>query len=385
MTTANHNLQELEQLVSKLLDNSISSEDLDRLEDALRSDPEARSRYAEFMTVESMLHWEFANAAEEVSASKVRPLIDFSLWLRPAMALAACLVAALTGWWVLNSGISSQEEEDVATVSSKEKSTVVAEIGALAKTSTVSGQPVQAMPPPVRNVVVFGSDANEVVASTVSAAPGVDLVQREREALLDAAYGVEILKSGQGFGEGGYVEVTEKVTAWRAEDDLRVGTEFGVQPFEGMDMLRFSRMEVDVFKQQAEVSELVRVLDVRTLGEEISDNKTVVKSTVRFNQGVGIADAGTAFALSLHAIDQDGNLNIAVGREETRVMSDGNPATWERVESEMELPEGTDFVVVALSAHKEGPQALLPDLSGHYADDLEIAMAVEGRPVYGRL
>ena len=179
--------------------------------------------------------------------------------------------------------------------------------------------------------------------------------------------------------------MTEKVTAWRVEDDLRVGTEFGVQPFEGMDMLRFSRMEVDVFKQQAEVSELVRVLDVRTLGKEISDNKTVVKSAVRFNQGVGIADAGTAFALSLHAIDRDGRVNIAVGREETRVMSDGNPATWERVESEMELPEGTDFVIVALSAHKEGPQALLPDLSGHYADGLEIAMAVEGRPVYGRL
>ena len=107
--------------------------------------------------------------------------------------------------------------------------------------------------------------------------------------------------------------MTEKVTAWRVEDDLRVGTEFGVQPFEGMDMLRFSRMEVDVFKQQAEVSELVRVLDVRSLGKEISDNKTVVKSAVRFNQGVGIADAGTAFALSLHAIDRDGRRLMDAG------------------------------------------------------------------------
>ncbi|MFP6887847.1 MAG: hypothetical protein VB997_09805, partial [Opitutales bacterium] len=292
---------------------------------------------------------------------------------------------ALTGWWVVNSGTSSHEEENVAAVSTKGKIIEVAEKAALAKISTASEQPVQPTPPPVHNVVVFGPDKNEAFAFTVSAAPGVDLIQREREALLDAAYGVEILKSDQGFGEGGYVEVTEKVTAWRVEDDLRVGTEFGVQPFEGMDMLRFSRMEVDVFKQQAEVSELVRVLDVRTLGKEISDNKTVVKSAVRFNQGVGIADAGTAFALSLHAIDRDGRVNIAVGREETRVMSDGNPATWERVESEMELPEGTDFVIVALSAHKEGPQALLPDLSGHYADGLEIAMAVEGRTVYGRL
>ncbi|MBT7743260.1 MAG: hypothetical protein HN727_15760, partial [Opitutae bacterium] len=65
--------------------------------------------------------------------------------------------------------------------------------------------------------------------------------------------------------------------------------------------------------------------------------------------------------------------------------SDLNPKTWERVESEIELPEGTDFVVVSLSAQKEGSQALLPNLSGHYADGLEIAMAVDGRPVYSRL
>ena len=37
------------------------------------------------------------------------------------------------------------------------------------------------------------------------------------------------------------------------------------------------------------------------------------------------------------------------------------------------------------SAHKKGSQALLPNLSGHYADGLEIAMAVDGRPVYSRL
>ncbi|MBT4665407.1 MAG: hypothetical protein HOB63_02725 [Opitutae bacterium] len=65
--------------------------------------------------------------------------------------------------------------------------------------------------------------------------------------------------------------------------------------------------------------------------------------------------------------------------------SDLNPKTWERVESEIELPEGTDFVVVSLSAQKEGAQALLPNLSGHYADGLEIAMAGDGRPVYRRL
>ena len=150
-------------------------------------------------------------------------------------------------------------------------------------------------------------------------------------------------------------------------------------------MLRFSRMEVDVFGKKAEVSELVSVLDVRSLGANFANGKAVVKSSVCFNQGVGIADGSTSFALSLHAIKREGQVSLATRREETIVNSDVNPKTWERVESEIELPEGTDFVVVSLSAQKEGSQALLPNLSGYYADGLEIAMAVDGRPVYSRL
>ena len=150
-------------------------------------------------------------------------------------------------------------------------------------------------------------------------------------------------------------------------------------------MIRFSRMEVDVFRKKAEVSELVSVLDVRSLGANLVNGKAIVKSSVCFNQGVGIADGSTSFALGLHAINREGRVSLAIAKNETSVTSDVNPETWERVESEIELPEGTDFVVVSLSAQKEGSQALLPDLSGHYADGLEIAMAVDGRPVYSRL
>ena len=386
MKTTGNQFNELEHLVSLLLDDVITLEKRERLELLLRANASARVRYAELVALESMLHWEFADAAEEVHVAEFHPIVDFSTWLRPVTAMAACLVAALAGWLIMNLGNSGHGDGNLADDSSKGKTTHLA--GSTSRGNEIASVNQQLVTPalvPDHNVVVLGPSSKEAFASTMRAASGVDLVPHEREALIDAAYGVAVLESGQGFGEGGFVEVTEKVTAWRTDDDMRVGTEFGVQPFNGLDMLRFSRMEVDVFRQQAEVSELVRVLDVRPLVEEISDNKAVVKSAVLFNQGVGIADAGTEFALSLHAIDREGRVNVAVGREETQVMSDVNPTTWERVESEIELPEGTDFVVVALSARKEGSQALLPDLSGHYADGLEIAMAIDGRSVYGRL
>ena len=385
MPTTSNALQDLDRLVIQLFDESLSPADKDILEKVIRDNPEARRRYKDLVALESMLHWEFAGVESDVNTLRDTPLIDFSSWLRPAIALAACFIAALIGWWVIDQGVPVVDAEH------KIASRPLSNDGVIAGTNKSSEERqsdlnmdglVVAKEP---NTIVFGSETSKMLVSSIKPSSTVSLARQDREALLDAAYGLEILESGQGFGEGGYVEVKENVSAWRTEDALRVGEEFGVQPFQGGNMLRFSRMEVDVFSKRAEASELVSVLDVRAFGANLANGKAVVKSSVCFNQGVGIADGSTAFALSLHTINREGQVSLATGREEASLNSDLNPKTWERVESEIELPEGTDFVVVSLSAQKEGSQALLPNLSGHYADGLEIAMAVDGRPVYSRL
>ncbi|MBT6851210.1 MAG: hypothetical protein HOA16_08450 [Opitutae bacterium] len=385
MSNTSNALQDLDRLIIQLFDESLSPADKEILEKVIRDNPAARKRYTDLVALESMLHWEFAGVESDVNTLRVTPLIDFSSWLRPAIALAACFIAALIGWWVIDQGVPVVDAEH------KIASRPLSNDGAILGTNKSSQERhsdlnmdglVVAKEP---NTIVFGSETSKMLASDIQPSSTVSLARQDREALLDAAYGLEILESGQGFGEGGYVEVKENVSAWRTEDALRVGEEFGVQPFQGGNMLRFSRMEVDVFSKRAEASELVSVLDVRSFGAYLANGKAVVKSSVCFNQGVGIADGSTAFALSLHTINREGQVSLATRREEASLKSDLNPKTWERVESEIELPEGTDFVVVSLSAQKEGAQALLPNLSGHYADGLEIAMAVDGRPVYRRL
>ena len=365
MSNTSNAFQDLDRLIIQLFDESLSQADKEILETVIRDSPEARKRYADLVTLESMLHWEFAGVESDVNTLRDTLTIDFSAWLRPSMALAACFVAALIGWWVIDQGVPVVDgEREIA-------SRPLSNDGVIGGTNKfpeerqsdldMAGFVVAKEPP----VTVFGSETSKVVAAAIRPAPTVNLARHDREALLDAAYGLEILESDKGFGEGGYVEVKEKVSAWRTEDALRVGEEFGVQPFNGGNMLRFSRMEVDVFAKKAETSELVSVLDVRSLGANFTNGKAVVKSSVCFNQGVGIADGSTAFALSLHAIKREGQLSLATRREEAIVHSDLNPKTWERVESEIELPEGTDFVVVSLSAQKEGSQALQPNFSGH--------------------
>ena len=385
MSNTSNAFQDLDRMVSQLFDESLSPADKEILENVIRENPEARRRYANLVTLESMLHWEFAGVESDVNTLRDTIMVDFSAWLRPAMALAACFVATLIGWWVIDTGAPVVDTEHEIASLPLSHSSVITETNKSPEgrqSSLDMGNLVVTNEP---NTIVFGSESSKVLISSIKPSSTVNLARQDREALLDAAYGLEILESGQGFGEGGYVEVKENVSAWRTEDALRVGEEFGVQPYQGGNMLRFSRMEVDVFGKKAEVSELVSVLDVRSLRANLLNGKAVVKSSVCFNQGVGIADGSTSFALGLHAINREGRVSVAIAKKETSVTSDVNPETWERVESEIELPEGTHFVVVSLSAQKEGSQALLPDLSGHYADGLEIAMVVDGRPVYSRL
>jgi len=385
MSNTSNAFQDLDRMVSQLFDESLSPADKEILENVIRENPEARRRYADLVTLESMLHWEFAGVESDVNTLRDTIMVDFSAWLRPAMALAACFVATLIGWWVIDTGAPVVDTEHEIASLPLSHSSVITETNKSPEgrqSSLDMGNLVVTNEP---NTIVFGSESSKVLISSIKPSSTVNLARQDREALLDAAYGLEILESGQGFGEGGYVEVKENVSAWRTEDALMVGEEFGVQPYQGGNMLRFSRMEVDVFGKKAEVSELVSVLDVRSLRANLLNGKAVVKSSVCFNQGVGIADGSTSFALGLHAINREGRVSVAIAKKETSVTSDVNPETWERVESEIELPEGTHFVVVSLSAQKEGSQALLPDLSGHYADGLEIAMVVDGRPVYSRL
>tara|TARA_B100001094_G_C18153441_1_gene785052 strand:+ start:810 stop:1961 length:1152 start_codon:yes stop_codon:yes gene_type:complete len=375
--------QDLDRMVFQLFDESLPQADQVILENLILENSGARSRYAELVTLESMLHWEFAEVESDINPISNDQLVNFSEWLRPAIALAACFVAVLIGWWATDQVFPVVNPENEIASLQLSDSNLITKTNALKDLSSLNS--VDLFAPNDPNTIVFGSETSKMLVSSIKSSSTVNLARQDRDALLDAAYGLEVLESGQGFGEGGYVEVKENVSAWRTEDALRVGEEFGVQPHTGGSMIRFSRMEVDVFGKKAEVSELVSVLDVRSLGANLVNAKAIVKSSVCFNQGVGIADGSTSFALGLHAINREGRVSLAIAKNETSVTSDVNPETWERVESEIELPEGTDFVVVSLSAQKEGSQALLPDLSGHYADGLEIAMAVDGRPVYSRL
>jgi len=154
----------------------------------------------------------------------------------------------------------------------------------------------------------------------------------------------------------------------------------------GDRMIKFSKMEVDVDSLSAEVSETIQVLDLRKLHEAVNKGEATFDAEVHFNQGVGLADDSTEFSLSFHAISGGlGQTKRTIAHRENPLKSDVSPQTWEKLETEFPVPEGTDFVVVALSARKSGSDALVSNLTGYYADHLNLNLSVGGVEKIGPL
>jgi hypothetical protein len=192
--------------------------------------------------------------------------------------------------------------------------------------------------------------------------------------------GLMILHENKRFAEGGLVQFHDDIVAWNREEHLSVPTEQGILPLEGDRMIKLSKLSIDVQAQSAESSEAIRIFDLREMTRGKEEVGVWLNTSVYFNQGVGIAHGTTEFSLTLHAIQAtDGEPNRSIGHQESKLSSDLNPSTWEELNSEFEIPKGTDYLVVALNARKEGTQALLPDFGGHYADQLSLNLVLGDR------
>ena len=358
MNAANDNLKEVEILTVRVLDDLHNQEDMDRLSLFLSESPEARSRYAELVIQESMLHWETSEVVE-FEQPTVKTL---SFPRLPMVASFAAAIIAICSVWILNNDPSVVT--DIATLHPDDPSGEL-QSSNLPKPNTPSLH--------LADPLALGSPGRMPSLEIGGNSPFV----RSTEARDEVRRGIMILKENKRFAEGGLVQFHDDIVAWNREEHLSVPTEQGILPLEGDRMIKLSTLSIDVRTQSAESSETVRILDLREMTRGKEDMSVWLNTSVYFNQGVGIAHGITEFSLTLHAIQSsNGEPNRSIGHKESRISSDLNPATWEELNSEFEIPRGTDYLVVALNARKEGSQALLPDFGGHYADQLSLNLVL---------
>ena len=133
-------------------------------------------------------------------------------------------------------------------------------------------------------------------------------------------------------------------------------------------------------------SETLQGLDVRELSYEKPSHITKLDAEVYFNKGASVLADSTEFSLSVHALKNNENLEKkSIGMSKNSLHVDSSLITWEKVESQLVIPPGTEFLVVALSARQEGTGALLPTGNGYYADHLKINLMTDDGSVIGPL
>jgi len=351
-------LKEVELLTVRVLDDQFESKDMERLSVLLESSASARSRYTELVIQDSLLHWETSEVLEfEPSETKIV--------LFPKLPLVASFAAALLaifGIWHWNKAIPSASEELATGISAPESDK-------FASTPVLPTAP-QSTP---SQLASYKSPSFEVGLEVGGDGPFIRSIEARRE----ARNGMAILAEKKRFSEGGLVEFREDIVVWNRQEHLSVPAELGILPLKGDRMIKMSKLDIDVGTQSAEVSDTVRVLDLREIIRNQEASNVRLNTSVFFNQSLGIVRKSTEFSLTVHAIkSEEGEPNRSIGHLETSLNSDLDPITWEELNSEFEIPKGTDFLVVALNARREGSNALIPELGGLYADQLHLGLVV---------
>ena len=355
MSAIDISLKEVEILTIRVLDGLHEQKDMDRLSVLLSSSAVARSRYAELVIQDSLLHWETSDVLE-FEPSEPKTVLFPKV---PMVASFAAAILAIFGVWHWKKSTPSPAREVVADTPAT-----------LFGKSAVNPVNFQI---PEQPLTSFASLSTKVGLEVGGDGPFIRSIDARSEARL----GIAILEENKRFGEGGIVEIRDDVVVWNREEHLSVPAEQGILPLEGDRMIKLSKLGIDVPAQSAEISDTVRVLDLRGVIADQGVSTVRLNTSVFFNQSLGIVREATEFSLTVHAIkSENGQPNRSIGHQETSLTGDLNPITWEELNSEYEIPQGTDFLIVALNARREGTNALIPDVAGLYADQLNLGLVL---------
>jgi hypothetical protein len=173
---------------------------------------------------------------------------------------------------------------------------------------------------------------------------------------------------------------------WSGPDYSLTGPDSGIKTFEGAGMLRFR----DQASDPGHDSEVWQLIDLRPFKKMLEGGLVEAKLSSQFNRINGDARAGDQFGLTLvafHGIPADAKSlwterhTAALALADQDLITDRDPATWEKIEVSAKLPAETDFVIVEIRAiaPKDHP-GMIPLFPGHFADRVDMELCTPLQP-----
>lgn len=340
-------------LASQVLDETIDRENFIKLEELLSVSSENRNFYLEVIRLEALLHWEQEADEEEITFEKPK-IIPFPFYTA-ALSAAAIFVALIAGWWAFSNFESGTTTTNTLITVAHYTSPELDELQ--------SGNQIH----------------SEKLASADLASPyllsPVYTPLPEKVLIKEFRKGLELLEREESSYQYGSLDTVGPVRRLSRIGQLSRPTERGVLPAVGNDMIALSELQIDVDSQSAELMEMIQILDLRDIATNIATGEVQLNAEAMINQSYGACQEGAEFAVSFHAFrGRELSQKDEIGSWESSLKCDIDPQTWESLISSVQLPMGTEFVVVSINVRKSGSDAFVANTSSYYSDDFRLSL-----------
>ena len=178
---------------------------------------------------------------------------------------------------------------------------------------------------------------------------------------------------------------------WSGDDSEIVGEQQGVKPAHGNKMLRLLRPDFPG-KDNEKASyngDIYRLIDMRPYRSELADSSAVAQFSAAFNAIEFPAGEIYEAAMTLYAFDSEAARNdffrgvghmshnaegcLAVARA-GKLKLDRNPATWQRLTSDLRLPANAEFLMIQITIPSKRGEQVQKGFAGHYVDDARLSL-----------
>ncbi|MBI1370147.1 MAG: hypothetical protein GC162_16020 [Planctomycetes bacterium] len=166
---------------------------------------------------------------------------------------------------------------------------------------------------------------------------------------------------------------------WDGDASVIVGAENGITPHGGSKMLKFNLTAFNSFGGTS--ADVITLVDLAPFSADIATGEAVVHAQAFFNRILGTSTTDTEFLVTISAFSgspssfpADSGSPLASGNN--FIISDGDTSTWEAVDVNLLLPTATTYLALTISAPENISPSGLPELDGHYADDVTLLLSV---------
>ena len=186
--------------------------------------------------------------------------------------------------------------------------------------------------------------------------------------------------------------VPQQPNQWSGDLSEVVGEQQGVKPAHGTKMIRMLRADFEgkSLTKLNTYGDLMKIVDVRAFTRETNGGEVVLSASALFNAATFPEAERYDGMVTLYALDEIGSTEINLLKDSLAHSCNGlglsldrNPTTWESATTRLQLPAGTNFVVVKVSVRRmpknKEPLSTLPNpitFSGHFVDDVRSSIHV---------